>query len=207
MPRPFRLRPTAFAIAFGAAPLALGPAALSAEPVRYVIDPDHTTVAFLVSHVGYADLLGRFNDVSGSFVYDEETQELSDVMVVVETASIDTDHEARDQHVRGSDFLDAQAHPQMTFTADGGTAEGESEGTVEGELTLRGETRPLTLDVTLNKAAEYPFGHQQYTLGLSARGSLMRSEWGMEYGVANGLVGDEVELIIETEALREEGQG
>jgi polyisoprenoid-binding protein YceI len=185
-------------------PLLCAATIAEAEPARYELDPTHTTIAFLIGHVGYSQVLGRFGEMSGSFVYDMETQELSDVRVTVATPSIDTWNEARDNHVRSGDFLDVEAHPEIVFTADGGTPTDETSGTVEGELTMLGQTLPLTLDVTLNKAEVYPFGHQRFTLGLTLEGSLMRSDWGMEYGVANGLVGDEVTLILETEALRVE---
>ena len=175
-----------------------------AEPHRYELDPAHTTVAFLVDHVGYASVLGVFGEVEGGFVYDLDTQALSDLEVRVGTASLDTFHAARDAHVRSGDFLDTEAHPMMTFAARTGTPEAEDAGTVTGDLTLLGETRPLTLDVTLNKAGEYPFGHGRFVLGISARGALNRSAFGMTYGVADGLVGDEVRLIIETEAMRVE---
>jgi polyisoprenoid-binding protein YceI len=185
-------------------PILLAAPAALAEPARYELDPAHTTVSFLVDHVGYAATLGLFPEVTGGFVYDMETRELRDVEVVVATSSIETLNDARDAHVRSGDFLDVETHPTMVFTADGGTPTGETTGEVAGELTLLGETRPLVLDVTLNKAAPYPFGHQRFTLGLTVRGNLSRSEWGMDYGVANGLVGDEVTLIVETEAMRVE---
>ncbi len=175
-----------------------------AEPARYELDPAHTTVAFLVDHVGYAKTLGLFAQTSGSFIYDVETQDLSDVVVAVATPGVGTMDDARDEHVRSGDFLSVEAHPEMIFTATGGTPADQTTGTVTGELTLLGQTHPLTLDVTLNKAEVYPFGHGRFTLGLSARGSLKRSDWGMDYGVANGLVGDEVTLIVETEAMRVE---
>ncbi|RVV97681.1 polyisoprenoid-binding protein [Mesobaculum littorinae] len=176
----------------------------SADPARYEIDPEHTTVAFLVDHVGYAAVLGVFDEVSGGFTYDIDTQELSDLRVTVATGSVGSRNAARDGHLRSADFLDTDAFPEMVFAADGGTPEGDASGTVTGGLTLLGETHPLTLDVTLNKAAAYPFGHGRFTLGLTARGSLMRSDWGMTYGVDNGMVADEVRLIIETEATRAE---
>lgn len=180
------------------------PAAATAEAARYELDPEHTTIAFLVDHVGYAATLGLFADVAGGFVYDAETRELGDVRVTVRTASLETMNEARDGHVRSGDFLDVEAHPEMVFTAAGGTPAGEATGQVAGELTLLGETGPLVLDVTLNKAADYPFGHGRFTLGLTVRGTLARSDWGMDYGVADGLVGNEVTLLIETEAMRME---
>ena len=184
--------------------LAVAASSAASAPERYELDPEHTVVSFLVGHVGYASVLGVFLDLEGGFTYDRQTRELSDVEVTVGTASVQTFHEARDEHVRAGDFLDVEAHPSMTFTADGGEPTGDDTGTVTGELTLLGETRPLTLAVTLNKAEDYPFGHGRFALGLSARGSLMRSEWGMAYAVDNGLVADEVRLVIETEALRVE---
>ena len=193
------MKPFAAALA-----LAVLPALAMAEPARYDLDPEHTTVAFLVDHVGYAATLGVFAQVEGGFTYDMETQELSDVRVTVATASVETLNDARDEHVNSADFLDTGTHPEMVFTATGGTPADATSGEVAGELTLLGKTGPLVLDVTLNKAETYPFGHKRFTLGLSLRGSLKRSDWGMEYGVANNLVGDEVTLIIEAEARRME---
>jgi polyisoprenoid-binding protein YceI len=184
--------------------LACAPPPTMAEPNRYELDPAHTTVAFLIDHVGYAATLGIFGEVEGAFTYDVDTQALSDVEIRVASGSIDTFNDARDDHVRSADFLNVASHPAMVFTAEGGTPRSATEGTVEGELTLLGRTLPLALDVTLNKAEAYPFGHRRFTLGLSARASLDRSEYGMLYGVANGLVGDTVEIIIETEAMRVE---
>lgn len=173
-----------------------------AEPRTFELDPDHTTVAFFVDHVGYAATLGLFAQVFGSFTYDEDTQTLTDLTVEVATASVETLNAARDDHVRSADFLNVGTVPAMTFTADGGDAADATSGTVTGALTLLGETRPLTLAVRLNKAEAYAFGHKRYTLGISAQGELLRSEFGMDYGVANGLVGDRVRIVIETEAMR-----
>ena len=194
------LAPLAAASAVAGAVLA-APAA--AEPVRHAIDPSHAVVAFMVDHVGYARVLGTFGEIEGGFAWDPEARELGELRVVVGTASVSTGHDRRDDHVRGGDFLDVKEHPEMVFTVSGPVAVPEDSVRLEGELSLLGQTLPLALDVTLNKAAEYPFGHGKETLGLSARGTVRRSDYGMEYAVANGLVGDEVELIIEIEALRE----
>ena len=125
--------------------------------------------------------------------------------VVVATDSVDTHHEARDQHLNSGDFLDSERIPQMTFTAESARRTGEHTFAVAGELTLLGTTRPLTLEATVNKAAPYPIGDRAEVMGVSARGSLKRSEFGMTYGVADGLVGDEVEIVIEIEARRQPG--
>ncbi|MES0882846.1 YceI family protein [Roseibium sp. SCP14] len=175
-----------------------------ADPHRYELDPEHTTIAFMVDHLGYADTLGLFLTFEGGFTYDLETQNLSDVIITVQTASVESFNKARDGHVRSKDFLNVEAFPVMTFTATSGTPAGETTGTVEGELNLLGQTHPLKLSVTLNKASKYPFGHGRFTLGISARGTVKRSAYGMTYAVENGFVGDEVQLILETEAMRME---
>ena len=195
------IRPTCLALA-----LVLGVALPQAEarPYEYRIDPEHAAIGFLISHIGFAKTLGQFTEVEGSFVFDEEARSLSDVRVVVDTASVFTNHERRDEHVRNADFLDVDKHPTMTFVMTDYQAETQTTGKVTGDLTLLGVTRPLTLDVTLNKTGRYPFGARNYVVGVSARGSLNRSDFGMTYGVANGLVGDEVELILELEAIRQE---
>lgn len=186
------------------AALALFATAATAVPKTYKLDPEHTIVAFMVDHLGFSRMLGRFNKVSGGFVYDEETQTLSNLRVVVETASVDTHHKRRDNHVRSKDFLHVKKYPQMIFEAGGGVPEGPDRGTVPGRLTLLGQTKPLTLDVTLNKSAVYPFGHSRHTLGISARAAVNRSEYGMTYGVAAGMVGDVVDIIIEIEAIQQD---
>lgn len=180
--------------------LSLVPAA-QAAPRTYDIDPDHAAIAFTVDHIGYAKTLGQFLSTEGMFVYDEETRELGEVTVTIDAKSVFSNHDRRDDHIRNKDFLDTANNPTITFTADGGEAASESSGTVTGDLTIRGVTRPVTLDVTLNKAGPYPFGHKKHTLGISARGTIMRSEFGMTYALG-GIVGDEVDLIIEIEAIR-----
>ncbi|MEM9344419.1 MAG: YceI family protein [Pseudomonadota bacterium] len=175
-----------------------------AEMARYELDPTHTAVYFTVEHIGYSKTLGVFTDVSGSFMYDAETQELGEVEVAIGAASVQTFNEARDGHVKNKDFLNVADHPQITFTANGGTPADATSGTVTGDLTILGQSQPVTLDVTLNKAAPYPFGHKREVLGLSIGTSIQRSAFGMEYAVANGLVGDEVTINIETEAMKME---
>jgi polyisoprenoid-binding protein YceI len=172
-----------------------------AAPARFTIDPEHTSVAFLVSHIGYHNLLGQFLEVEGSYVFDEETRTLTDLEVTVDTGSVFSNHAKRDEHVRGPDFLASGAHPAITFVGTRAEPTGPDTGKVTGDLTIRGVTRPVTLDVRLNKTGLYPF-IDNYVVGVSARTTIRRSDWGMTYGVENGLVGDEVQIIIESEAIR-----
>ena len=183
--------------------VALGSAgAAAAQPARYELDPAHTTVAFLVEHIGYAKTLGQFLRSNGGFTFDEAGGTLAELRIVVDTSSVDTHHEARDGHLRSGDFLDTVTHPEMVFVAENARRTGERTFAVAGELTLRGTRRPLVLEATLNKSEPYPIGDRAEVIGVSARGMLKRSEFGMTYGVADNLVGDEVELIIEIEARR-----
>jgi polyisoprenoid-binding protein YceI len=173
------------------------------EPFQYVIDPEHFSVGFLVDHIGYAKILGIFRKAEGSFVFDEETLELEDVVVTIEAASIFTNHKKRDAHLRGGDFLNSREFPTIIFTGQSNKILEDQKGIVSGSLTLLGKSLPVTLDVTWNKSDVYPFGHKKHTIGLSVRGAFKRSDYDMSYAVANGWVGDKIELIIELEANRE----
>lgn len=173
-----------------------------AQPADYVLDPEHLTIAFLVDHVGFAKVLGRFETAEGTFAFDEQTGELSSLAVVVDTQSVSTQHRDRDRHLRGKDFLNSADHPRMSYTALAAQRTDERNFRVDGELELLGQTRPLTLHATWNKSGEYPFGDEAYAMGVSARGTFNRSDFGMTYGVDNGWVGDEVQIIIEFEAVR-----
>lgn len=194
------IRATLIAAALIAAPIA-APSSAMAAPQTFDLDPAHTTIAFWVDHIGYARTLGWFTEVAGSFVYDAEARTVSDIVITVTAASVFSNDEARDGHVRNADFLHVEQYPEIVFTAAGGKETGENTGVIPGELTLLGETRPLEVSVTLNKDAAYPFGHQKRTLGLSAQTTITRSEFGMDYALG-GLVGDEVTVVIETEAIQ-----
>ncbi len=193
---------TTLARAAALAAALLAPAALAA-PATYKLDPSHTTIGFLVDHIGYAKTFGLFRELEGEFEFDPEARTLGDVRVSVDAASVFTNDDRRDEHVRNKDFLHVESHPEILFVASGGEVTGENTGTVTGDLTILGVTKPITLEVTLNKIGEYPFGHEKETVGVSARGTVVRSEYGMTYALG-GLVGDEVDLIIEFEAIRQD---
>lgn len=177
--------------------------AAQAQPARYEIDPDHLSVAFLVQHLGYARVIGLFQKGSGTFTFDETTATLSDVRLVVEAASAFTHHRKRDNHLRSADFLNAGEFPQIVFKGAKAKRTGERTFVVEGQLELLGKSEPVTFDVTWNKSGPYEMpGDKAYVMGASARGSFRRSRFGMNYGVANGWVGDTVELMVEFEARR-----
>jgi polyisoprenoid-binding protein YceI len=178
-------------------------AAAHAQPVPYQIDPEHFSVGFLVDHLGYAKVLGMFRESSGSYAFDEKTGALSDVRLVIDARTVDTGHRRRDRHLASPDFLNAGEFREIVFTSATAKRTGERTFLVEGQLQMIGKAQPLALNVTWNKSGKYELpGTDAYVMGVSARGSFRRSAFGMTYGVANGWVGDTVELIVEFEAKR-----
>lgn len=179
------------------------PLAATAEPRRYEIDPMHLSLGFLVDHVGYGKVLGMFLKASGSYSFDEATGAVSDVKVEVDSDSAFTNQRQRDGHVKGDDFLNAGKFPKMVFTASSAKRTGDRTFEIPGQFEMLGKSLPLTLQATWNKSAESPLPGKRYTMGVSARGTIKRSAYGMNYAVANGWVGDDVGLIIEFEAVRQ----
>ncbi len=172
------------------------------QEYSYKIDTEHFSLGFLVEHAGYAKTLGMFRKIEGGFNHDDEKYQISNVEIIIDTSSVFTNHEKRDSHLRSPDFLDTQQFSQMVFTAENVQIT-ENETTINGKLTLLGITKNITLRGKINKIAEYPFGFAPpVVMGISARGSFKRSDFGMMYAVEEKLVGDLVELIIEFEAKR-----
>lgn len=179
----------------------LSPVLTKAEPAQYDIDPSHLTVAFKVDHVGYFDMIGLFTRGEGSFNFDDQALTVNNIKIVIETDSVFTGHRKRDNHLKGADFLNSREFPEMVFVGKSSEKTGAKTGKIHGELTLLGVTRPLTLDVTWNKSAIHPI-YKVFTVGVSAAGTLKRSEYGMNYAVKNGWVGDDIHLIIGFEAQK-----
>jgi polyisoprenoid-binding protein YceI len=181
--------------------LVSGPA--RAEMARYVIDPEHFSILFAASHIGYKQQLGMCLEGSGSFGFDETTNEVADLVVEIDARSVFTNHQARDNHLRSGDFLDAEAHPMIRFVMTEAEPLSDSHGIITGDLTWRGVTLPVTLDVRLNKIGAYPWG-SNYVVGVSAETVIERSDFGSTYALEGGLVGDEVALTFEIEAIRQD---
>jgi len=179
------------------------PLGVEAEPARWAIDPEHFSIMFQAGHIGYQQQIGLFLDGGGSFAFDEATLELSDLVVEIDAASVFTDHAARDNHLRSGDFLAAGDHPMIRFVMTEALPASETTGTITGDLTLRGVTRPVEVDVTLNKIGAYPWG-SNYVLGVSAATVIKRSDFGSTYGLEGDLVGDDITLTFEIEAIRQD---
>tara|TARA_B100000902_G_C27215825_1_gene866886 strand:- start:678 stop:1253 length:576 start_codon:yes stop_codon:yes gene_type:complete len=177
--------------------------AFSAED-KYVIDKTHFAVGFLVEHVGYAKTLGMFRDIDGSYSHDITNNKINNINISIKTGSVFTNHDKRDQHLMSPDFLNVEKFPEMSFKATDISIQDDIT-TISGELTLLGITKPLILTGKINKIGKYPFGGiiKPYVMGISARGTIKRSQHGMNYALKDDLVGDEIDLIIEFEARRQ----
>ena len=183
--------------------LTVAAGAAHAQLARYEIDPEHFSVGFLVDHLGYARVLGIFQKASGTYAFDETSGALSDVRIVIDAGSVYTAHRKRDNHLKSADFLNAGEFPQIVFKGAQAKRTGERTFAIDGQLELLGKTLPVTVEAKWNKSGKYELpGATAYVMGVSARTSFKRSDFGMKYGVANGWVGDTVELMFEFEARR-----
>ena len=183
------------------------PGAVQADMDHWEIDQEHFAVGFLVDHSGFARVLGMFLRAEGHFFHNPETMEIGGGEWIIHTDSVFTNHAERDEHLRGADFLDVERYPRMVFVPQIWEATGDGEGRLHGTLELLGQIRPVTLDARINRIGRYPFPlgglfSRPQVLGASIRGTINRSEWGMTYGLSRGLVGDEIDLILEFEAQR-----
>ncbi len=168
----------------------------------WTVDPSHSEVGFVVRHMMVSKVKGRFTGVSGTITVAENVLE-SSVQAAVDTASIDTRDENRDNHLRSADFFDAENYPQLTFRSTGIRPDGD-DFLLDGELTLHGTTRPVTFALEFNGAAANPLAEGRPTAGFSAETEISRKDFGLEWNVAletgGVLVGDKVKIVLEIEA-------
>jgi polyisoprenoid-binding protein YceI len=169
----------------------------------YAIDGSHSAVEFVVRHLGLAKVRGRFSAFDAVIEIADRPEE-SKVTVDVDLASIDTRDPNRDEHLRTNAFFDVPNHPTMSFRSTRVTGF-STNWTVEGDLTLRGVTNQVTLDVTFEGAGGDPWGGQR--IAFSASGELDREQWGMNWNQAletgGFVVGKKVKLELEVEAVKE----
>ena len=184
--------------------LILLPLTVWASEEEYIIDKSHFSIGFLVEHVGYAKTLGMFRDIDGSYIHDVKNKKINDIKIVINTDSVFTNDEKRDEHLKSPDFLHVDKYPEMVFKATDIKINND-ETIINGNLTLLGITRPLVLTGKINKIGKYPFGGiiKPYVMGISAKGTIKRSDHAMMYAIKDNLVGDEIDLIIEFEARRQ----
>ncbi|HEU4404506.1 MAG TPA: YceI family protein [Polyangiaceae bacterium] len=174
--------------------------------MAWVIDTVHSHVGFSVKHMMVATVRGSFKSYRGAVRLDPRDFTRSTFEGEIDVASIDTGNADRDGHLRTGDFFDAEKHPTIAFKSTGVEAKGGGEFVVRGELTVRGVTRPVALDVEYHGATKSPQGKS--VAGFSVRGTIDRKDFGMSFNAlleAGGvMVGEKVKLELDIEAFSDE---
>lgn len=174
--------------------------ALAAGPVRYEFDPVHTRVMMAIDHAGFSKAIGTISGSQGSLLFDPQDWTSARMEVTVPMDKLDFGDSSWSAAVFAPRFLHVKRYPHARFVADEVTRTDGDRGRACGKLTLHGTTRPLCMDLVLNKIARYPLPPFRRTIGFSATAQLKRSEFGMTSW--RSLVGDEVELRIEAELFQ-----
>jgi polyisoprenoid-binding protein YceI len=183
----------------------MSPASTAAQTVlptgTWQVDPIHSSVEFHVKHLGIATVKGHFNDFEGTV---EVTPEGTRAHGSVKATSVDTRQAQRDDHLRSPDFFEVDTYPEITFQSTGITPKGEDEFAIEGELTIHGVTRPISLDASLEGTETDAQGNDR--VGLSASTQINRSDFGIKFNAAlgsgNAMVGDKVKILLDISAVR-----
>lgn len=168
------------------------------------IDPAHSLVEFAVKHLMISTVKGRFGDVKGTITYNESQPTQSKVQIEIATGSIDTRAEQRDAHLRSPDFFDVERFPTMKFTSK--RIEGDINGEFKliGDLTIRDQTREVTLDAEFQGRGKDPWGGER--MGFEANGKINRKEFGLLWNQAleagGWLLGDDIKMSIEVELVK-----
>lgn len=165
---------------------------------NYVLDPAHASVVWSVSHVGISNYTARFDDVRGTLSFDPASPANSQVDIIIDPTSVSTGDTEFDETIAvGSSYFDAGKYPEIRFVSQAITLTGGNTGIITGDLMFRGINMPLTLKAIFNGAGK-SYGHKGKTLGFSATGTFLRSDFGLTTLRSFG-VGDEIVLRIETE--------
>jgi len=170
-------------------------AAVAAE--TYKLDPVHTQITFYVNHLGFSNSSGRFHVGDNQLQLDEKDWSKSSVQVTIPLSTLDMGNATWKEHVSGARFFEVEKFPTMTFKSTQVEAAGANQFKVTGDLNLHGVTKPVVLDVKVNKVGAHPMSRKP-AAGFSASAKLKRSEFGMTQMLP--MIGDEVEIRIEAEA-------
>lgn len=181
-------------LALGA--LATLPLATAQAAETYTLDPSHTAIVWHVNHFGFSTPSGKFMSAAGTVSLDEANPSASSVNVTIQVEGINSGVAKLDEHLKTPDFFDVAQFPTATFVSKKVDVTGKDTAKVEGDLTLHGVTKPVVLDVKLNKIGENMM--KLKTAGFTASTTIKRSEFGMSTYVPN--LGDDVKIEIESEA-------
>jgi polyisoprenoid-binding protein YceI len=162
----------------------------------YKSDPRHAYVTFSYDHQGYSRPWLRWRSWTADLNWNPSAPEQSSITATIDATSADSGVDEFDDHLKSADFFDAANHPQIIFASTSVSLADGAAGTIVGDLTIKGVTKPVTLDVSINKAANDDFA-KAYKLGFSAKGVVKRSDFGVDKYVP--FVGDDVTVVIEAE--------
>lgn len=170
----------------------------------YALDPAHTTISFVARHAMVTKVRGKFEEFESSFTFNAEDPSASFATATIQAASINTGNADRDGHVKGDDFFAVEKFPTLTFTATSFDIDGD-EGTVTGDLTIKGVTKSVKLDVEIDGVAEDPFGNTR--LGFEAKTKINRLDFGIDFNAplktGGVLVSEEIKIEIEASAIKQ----
>ncbi len=181
-----------------AAALAVASTAAFAAPVTYKIDPNHTNVTASWSHFGFSNPIAHFGDVDGAITYDPTNVGTSKVDVTIPLSGLESHVGDFNEHLLSADFFDAQKYPTITFKSTRVEAAGDKKLRVIGDLTIKGVTKSVVLDTTINKVGEQPMA-KRAAAGFDATTTIKRSDFGVDKYAPN--VSDNVTIRITTEAV------
>ncbi len=177
---------------------------LSALSGTYALDTTHTRIGFVARHAMVTKVRGAFNEFEGTATLDFDDVSRSSASVTITAASIDTRQAQRDAHLRSNDFLAMDEHPTLTFTSTAARRTGEAEFELDGDLTIKGVTRPVTVPFTYEGSATDPFGNQR--VGFEGSVVVNRKDWGVNWNAgleAGGvLVSEKITLEFEISAIK-----
>jgi polyisoprenoid-binding protein YceI len=168
--------------------------------MQWLVDTSHAVVEFSAKHMGIMTVRGSFSEIDGKI--EVENQKPVGLTAVIGVASVSTRQDQRDQHLRSADFFDVENHPTMEFHSTRIEPKGENAYRVTGDLTIRGKTNPIELEMEVAGPIRDPWGHDK--IGISMDGKLNRKQWGLEWNAllegGGVMVGEEVRMHIEVEA-------
>jgi polyisoprenoid-binding protein YceI len=188
------LKQKAIAVLFAAS---LPMAAMAAD--SYTIDPPHTFPRFMINHLGFSTMQGRFDKTSGKITLDRAAKTGS-LDINIEAGSVSTGFAKRDEHLRSPDFFNVVEFPAITFKSNSVKFKGDTPSSVEGELSMAGVTKPVTLNIDAFNCGKNPMS-QKDECGAAASAQIKRSDFGIKFGLP--AIGDDVKLVLEVEAIKD----
>jgi len=173
----------------------------------YTVDPGHSSVGFAVRHLGFSKVRGRFTAFEGTLELDQADLSTLSTHASIDAGTITTGDEKRDAHLRSDDFFAVEEHPELSFTSTGTRSVGSDRLEIDGELTMRGVTHPVTFDAVYLGEARDPWGGDR--VAFEATTKVNRKDYGLNWNAAletgGFLVANEVEIVLEIQAVKAAG--